>query len=241
MRIRWWLGLLGTAFGTVTAAVGCGDDGFFPGAGGSTTTTTTTGGQTTTTTTSQGGGTGGSGATGGAGGAPIEAECTVRTDCQLVNDCCDCMGLPADVAPTPCPQQCIQPMCSAVGLNRVKSECEVGRCVLNASCNPTGVICEMAPPVCPPGEAPAVVGTCWGGCIPTTECSEVSDCSACTGPNDTCVAEETQTGRVYHCVEAPASCTDCACLGPSVCLEPFDTCTDIEPGLIACSCPTCDF
>jgi hypothetical protein len=224
-------------------AAGCGGDGLFEGSGGATTTnTTSTGGQTTTTTTSQGGGTGGSGASGGAGGAgPIEPECNLREDCQLVNDCCDCMGIPADVVPPSCPQQCLQPSCSAVGLNLVKSECEVGRCVLSASCNPSTVTCEVVQPSCPPGQAAAVVGTCWGGCIPTTECSEVADCSACNGPTDTCVAEETQTGRIYHCVEAPSTCTDCACLGPSVCLEPFDTCTDIEPGIIACSCPTCDF
>src|SRR5262245_32782344 len=101
MRTRLWLGLFGAVFGLVGVAAGCGGDGLFEGSGASSTTdTTTTGGQTSTTTTSQGGGTGGSGASGGAGGAgPIEPECTMRGDCQLVNDCCACMGFPADVDP----------------------------------------------------------------------------------------------------------------------------------------------
>ena len=84
------------------------------------------------------------------------------------------------------------------------------------------------------------VGACWGGCIPTTQCGTVGDCSQC-GTGEVCVTTYDLAGGRSHCVAKPASCAvgDCACLGASVCQAPYGVCLDEGAGRIGCECPVC--
>ncbi|MDB4972922.1 MAG: Kazal-type serine protease inhibitor domain protein [Myxococcaceae bacterium] len=41
----------------------------------------------------------------------------------------------------------------------------------DVSCDPAPVLCKRAPPVCPTGEVPAVVDTCWGDCVRVDRCA----------------------------------------------------------------------
>ncbi|MEQ9320375.1 MAG: hypothetical protein RIF41_14515, partial [Polyangiaceae bacterium] len=156
--------------------------------------------------TAQGGaGQGGSAQGGGAqgGGSPtIAAECTMASECQLENSCCNCQGLPVSETPRDCAIDCLVPLCEAYVPNPVQADCRVGRCVTNVDCNPTDVICLQPQPQCPPGQTASVAGGCWGPCIPSTECVEVGGCDQC-GPNQVCVAEVAQLGPAYHCVALP--------------------------------------
>jgi hypothetical protein len=252
MRSRVWLGgLLGAGLVAGALFVGCsGDDqvssqggtagnGGSAAAGGQGGAPDGGGGQAP-----GGGGSGGVGGAGGSGGTgpSAEPECESAAECQLVDDCCDCMGFPAAVDPPQCPQQCIINSCEAAMLPLPTATCAVGRCVVDASCDPADTICDAVPPNCPLGQAPVVVNGCWGGCIATIECGKVGNCGQCTGPNDVCVVEETQLGPIHHCVDKPVRCEgapDCACMGASVCLEPFDTCSDAQTGQITCQCIDC--
>lgn len=257
MHTMRWMGALTVALALAAAlGAGCGDDTSATTAGPSSSGSGAQGGQGATggdvTTAGMGGmggaggiggGSGGDGGAGGAGGqVVVEAECLEATDCQLVDNCCDCMGFPGDETPPACPQQCIQDKCAERQVPLAGAACEVGRCVLDVSCDPAAVVCLAPQPACPAGETAAVVGQCWGGCVPITECADVGDCAACAAAGAVCVVEITQLGLVHHCVETPPSCAsspDCSCMGDSVCLAPFDTCSDVTPGQIDCSCPTC--
>ncbi len=253
MHTTRWLAPLAISLAAAAAlGAGCGDEASSSGAGASSSgsggesptggsggeiSTGGSGGEVST------GGSGGSGGDGGAGGqAVVAAECLDATGCTLVDDCCDCMGYPSSQTPPNCPQECIVGKCTQLQLPQVGASCEVGRCVLDASCASAEVSCDAPPPVCPAGETGAVVGGCWGGCIPVTECAAVDDCAVCAAAGAVCVVEIAQLGPVYHCVETPPACgtsPDCACMGDSVCLAPFDSCSDAGPGRIDCSCPTC--
>jgi hypothetical protein len=243
MRTRVLLGgFVGAMAAAAVAGIGCGDDAVFEGS-----VATGSGAQGTTSQGGSGGQTssnGGSSSVGGSGGGVTfpQPECMERTDCQLVNTCCDCMGYPASANEPPCVQQCIQDKCQELGFNAAAAACEVGRCVLDVSCNAMETTCDTPPPNCPAGYAASVVEGCWGECIPVTECARVTSCDACSGGLDVCVAVDTQLGRQYHCVDVLKGCEgtpDCACMGSTVCLGAFDTCNDVPMGGMACSCPNC--
>lgn len=63
-----------------------------------------------------------------------------------------------------------------------------------ASCDARVVTCDRIPPMCGVGEAPSVMGTCWGPCIPATmcTCSTAEECPAIRGYSETC-----HTGRGF--------------------------------------------
>jgi hypothetical protein len=121
--------------------------------------------------------------------------------------------------------------------------CEAGRCVTGYECDQTKAFCNALPPLCEGGMVPHVVNGCWGGCVPATECKSVTSCADCTAPLETCVHVEHQTGPTLHCVDVPKGCEGtpfCECMGGSVCVGPYGTCTDFS-GVqgMSCSCPNC--
>lgn len=191
-----------------------------------------------------GAGTGGAG-TGGAGTggnmSMASAECTMNSDCKMIDNCCACEGIP-NTTPTPaCNQLCKASTCQLTGLGtQPTASCRVGRCVAGYDCRWSVVTCKQLQPVCGPGETNSVTGNCWGPCVPATECAEVSKCGQCA-PGQRCVMKQAKINGGRHCVEVPASCTNnatCQCMGASVCLAPHDTCADAKDALI-CSCPNC--
>ncbi len=186
-------------------------------------------------------GTAGAGGTAGVGGTG--PECTKNEDCKLFDDCCTCAAFgPGEPPPTPCPAACIQSKCSELGFKGKAASCVAGRCIVGFDCDASKVLCKSLLN-CPPGQAPTVEGTCWGTCVPASDCLSVKDCATCAAGSQPCVNYDAQTGPTHHCVDAPAGCGDdstCACLGPSVCLPPFATCSDLS-GVkgVNCSCPNC--
>lgn len=189
----------------------------------------------------QGGtGQGGSASGGGGGGAPVAArECDVAEDCQLVDDCCTCDAIPADVEPEECSANCFQSECSAQGRpEKAAIACVAGRCVAGFDCNWALTTCDAAPPNCGEGSTASVVDGCYGACVLTTECNSVGSCDQCDG-GLACV-QEAGFGTTSHCVtDAPCDVDDCACLGPSVCDEGTDVCVEGGDEVIVCECITC--
>ena len=187
------------------------------------------------------GSSGTSGASGSGGGG--EPECTKDLDCVLVNNCCDCKATPASAPPTPCAgMQCLVPTCEARQTGAKAALCNLGRCVLDVSCDASKVTCARMTPQCPAGEVPAVNGSCWtGACVRAEQCAGVTSCAAC-GSELACVVADSLSDT-FHCATPAKGCASdrsCACLGPSVCITPFGKCADSTPdGAIHCSCSTC--
>ncbi|MSP25646.1 MAG: hypothetical protein EXR75_10860 [Myxococcales bacterium] len=145
----------------------------------------------------------------------------------------------AEAEAVTCNLQCLIPSCQSLGDPNPTAQCAAGRCVA-FSCDEKLVMCKSLPPVCPAGQTPLVIGTCWGGCVPVTECASVSACSKC-GPANTCVTEIAKLGPVHHCVATPPACSgkpSCACMGNSVCIAPYSSCSESGAEL-SCSCPNC--
>ena len=189
----------------------------------------------------QGGSSQGGAGQGGGGAGTSTAECSTAEDCQLVNDCCACEGIPASEEPKMCNIDCLQPTCDSVGHFATEPLCEVGRCVAGFDCDHSTVTCDVDPPDCQPGHTAIVIDGCYGACVDAGECAQVGDCSQCNAAGHLCVTEQTQLGLRHHCVPLPGECQGdptCACMGASVCLAPFDTCSDSATG-VTCSCPAC--
>ena len=185
------------------------------------------------------GGAAGTPATGGSSGTVGTPECSAAGECTLFSDCCSCMALaPGESAPT-CLADCDTDRCTAMGITDANVACTAGSC--NAGIDCTGeVLCDALPPTCKPGEVPSVRNGCWGGCVPATECAEVSGCAECTG-STLCVTKAALLST-SHCVNIPSACqTDqsCDCLGPALCTEPQEQCTQGGAMGISCSCVDC--
>jgi hypothetical protein len=184
---------------------------------------------------------GAAGGGGTAGAASAQPECADATDCKVVNDCCNCEAIPNGETPASCSKLCIQDKCNELGSANKTAECIAGRCVMGFDCTTT-VICATAPPTCGPGTVPLIAAGCYeGSCVPADECASVKSCADCTGS----LACANYGGFVpkAHCVEIPTVCgsdASCACMGPSVCISPFDSCNDLSgPKGVSCGCPTC--
>jgi hypothetical protein len=198
------------------------------------------------------GGSGGMAATGGSGGMLSGAggqgasaggvaspECTKDEDCKLIDTCCDCAGVPKG-SDLPCANtNCKATTCQLLPPNPVAALCRAGQCVTNVNCARSGNFCKKSAPQCPAGQTGTIDGMCWGPCAVATECSAVDACTNCD--TSACVQYATQIGPEYHCVDIPAVCgslEDCTCMGPAVCVNPYDSCGVSAAGLV-CSCPTC--
>lgn len=236
------------------AITGCGDGGSSSSGGGGTATGgtggtgatssggTATGGTSTGGTSTGGTATGGTTSSGGSGGS-ASPQCTNdASTCQLVNDCCNCVGVgPGETAPTCNIPECFVDTCTGLGLkDSVNPQCAAGQCVAGFVCDTSKALCDSLPPSCPVGTVASVSGACWGSCVTPTECLSVDSCAACTG-NQVCVEDETMLGPVFHCVAAPPECggtPTCACMGASVCAGAYHLCSESPAGL-SCSCPEC--
>jgi hypothetical protein len=170
----------------------------------------------------QGGTAAGGAGAGGHGGSPVaQAECSDVGACQLVNDCCSCLGWPANEPTPPCNiPNCLIATCTALGDPVPVIECQAGRCVTGFDCDHDLVVCLAPEPVCPADETASVAGACWGHCVPSAECSYVSDCAQCTAGSQVCVHMSVGPMERRHCVDLPPECSNgpgCACMGSSVC------------------------
>lgn len=194
---------------------------------------------------STGGASTGGASTGGVTG--IGPECTSDAECTLFSDCCTCEAYgPNETPPPSCLADCTKSACEANGANQDSVQCVAGRCVAGIQCNPTQVFCNGIPPECGPGETPAVLGGCWGGCVPATQCASVPSCNECDGALMTCVEIDSSGGDGVsaHCVDIPKGCEgtpDCGCMGANVCVSPTSDCFDLS-GIkgMACTCNACD-
>ncbi len=190
-----------------------------------------------------GGAAGSGGATGGTGGVVGSPECKQDADCKVFNDCCSCEGVPKTANPASCPAICKQNTCEALGVSPTTVSCVAGRCVKGFDCDTSKVTCKAAPPVCPAGQVAQVKGNCYTfACVAASECTFVPGCGDCA-PMDVCSLYVTQLGPRPHCVSIPKTCGgnfSCACLGPSTCISPFDSCSDLsgQKG-VSCGCPAC--
>jgi hypothetical protein len=202
-----------------------------------------TGGSAGSTGGTAGSGSGGTAGSGGSAGSSAAApECTTDTDCKLVDDCCTCESMPNAQNPPTCSQTCLISTCTSLGVPNKDVSCVAGRCVAGFTCE-GNVLCPTTPPTCAPGTVPLIAAGCWqGSCVPADECLSVASCAACTG-DLACAIWQAQLGPQEHCVTVPASCNgdfSCACMGPSVCTPPFDSCNDLsgQKG-VTCGCPVC--
>jgi hypothetical protein len=184
------------------------------------------------------GGAGGTGGLGGFGGGPASPlpQCTVDSDCTLVNDCCTCSGIGTkDTAPD-CPMmECFAPACNSIGLPNPMAVCRAGQCVVDSDCNQAHALCNSIPPVCAPGNTPVVVNGCWGGCIEIQECGAVGACDQCSD-GFACVTANNMMVPEQHCVPVPDSCLgqiSCACMGEFVCGFAM-SCAQISPTELKC-------
>jgi hypothetical protein len=103
---------------------------------------------------------------------------------------------------------------------------------------PQGLVCRTVQPVgedgCPGpptcGCAPAAPVPCG----PTLTCDPETEMCVSHGPVGPAV--------VYECRDVPAGCEvdrTCACASGTLCVAPFDVCTDVGPDAIHCECPQC--
>jgi hypothetical protein len=65
----------------------------------------------------------------------------------------------------------------------------------------------------------------------------------CNSATEVCVAREPIGPSIqYSCDPVPQACGEdrtCTCLAATLCLSPFDFCTDVGPNQINCNCPAC--
>ncbi len=64
------------------------------------------------------------------------------------------------------------------------------------SCDSRRVTCERVPPVCASGEAPSVLGTCWGPCVAATSCvcASSDECPDVRGFSEICYPRQMRCG-----------------------------------------------
>jgi len=134
-----------------------------------------------------------------------DAECVVDSDCQKVDNCCECTSMPADQTPDACAMDCLVGQCTATGLEPVSAVCRSGRCEFDSAIVCSGpVACDSLPPECEPGMAPSVVNECWGACVPYHYCADTSACAMTCGEDWVCVGS--QAGNGAGCAPLPTAC-----------------------------------
>ena len=177
-------------------------------------------------------------------GEPPSMTCEDDEQCVLVDNCCDCAAYHVGDEVPACDMECVQTMCSSLGIAGIGVVCEDGTCGLERRDCSGVVTCDSPEPICPEGTLPEVGprgGGCWtGACIPEEACDPVPSCDYCD-ETETCVTTETQLGSMVSCRAIPEDCAGvptCECMPPETCEPPFDTCVDMD-GQITCTCPAC--
>lgn len=170
----------------------------------------------------------------GDGGEAAGAECETSQDCTVLDNCCSCSAVPDSSSPGACDQVCIQSACAAQGLEGIPAVCSKKRCVFELSCDRSLVTCKAAAPSCADGMIPSVQGSCWGPCVPASECTTVTDCDDCA-PNQACVKSEGLASSTIHCVPVTA---ECAAAPSCDCTNACEfQCSDVND--ISCYCIQC--
>jgi hypothetical protein len=197
-------------------------------------------GSTTTGGSAGGGSTTGAGSSTRPGGYP---ECETPQDCQLVNDCCNCVSMPIGRAKPSCDLlECFAARCDSRYITGASVDCIAGRCTFNQTCNPAGVLCTSPAPACRAGEVPLIVGGCYGPCVRAENCSDVGSCDVCKAAGLSCATFQMPylSAATPHCVSTPPECAanpTCGCMGicsgVSSCVAPLST-------TLTCLCRTCD-
>lgn len=149
-----------------------------------------------------------------------ELGCASDAECVLVNDCCHCTAAPLDAIPDCDLPECFALVCdSTLGQIQPTAECRVGTCQLGqVSCDLNQVQCDIPePPACEGGLVRAVVGACYGPCVPPSMCEGLPfECDAATcGDGYACMT--TQSGAPSQCVPLPPECggvASCECISP---------------------------
>jgi hypothetical protein len=164
-------------------------------------------------------------------------ECVVAEDCEIVQDCCVCQAAPKGTSFGTCRVACGDSnACEMQGVAPVAA-CTLGRCTLAAPCSVRHVVCDTLPPTCAAGQAPSVTEDgCWGPCVVSTECSEVTDCTVCGDAH--CVTFPNVGGTSVRCIAREAGCEAgnlCECLSPC---GGFG-CGEQENGEVGCFCLGC--
>jgi hypothetical protein len=103
--------------------------------------------------------------------------------------------------------------------------------------------CPGLGPFDPCGGCEECVQACmvWGECLDEarlTPCGE----SFCETATEICVARAGPVAITYRCMPVPPGCEadrTCACAGDDFCVDAFDTCNNVDPNHIECSCPAC--
>jgi hypothetical protein len=150
-------------------------------------------------------------------------------------DCCTCAATPKGIGLASCPAMCTKDACAANQIQPSEVTCSFGRCVIARSCNSTRATCPAQVPNCPAGTIPSVLDSCWGPCLPPTECRDVATCNSC-GAGSVCVTNDDVGGRFIGCVAPAPDCRAgnyCTCLGACV-----SACGETDAG-VGCFCPVC--
>lgn len=172
---------------------------------------------------------------------PGPAECEQDADCKLASDCCLCAAAPLGEDVAACDELCREDRCSELGID--EAVCTFGVCETERlSCDQDKVVCEEAPPVCPPGTLPETSPNCWTGrCVPSPLCDVVPDCGDC-GDEQVCVQSFGEGPLPLECKPIPPGCggsADCACAGDLACTAEFPACNDVGDDAIQCVCLIC--
>lgn len=184
-----------------------------------------------------------SGTTGGTATTGMMTEgCTHDSECELLDDCCSCLGVPAGAEQPSCDvQQCQESKCSELGINN--AVCRLGVCETERlSCNGPRVLCDMPPPSCALGLLPETSPDCWTGrCIPSEYCDHVPQCDSCL-EGQMCVEIVGEGADDWPiCEPVPPDCqgtVSCECVESKVCLGFFTSCTALS-NVVRCQCPDC--
>lgn len=162
-------------------------------------------------------------------------ECITDDDCQIASDCCVCQAVPRGGEFRACRLGCESNACDLKGVAAV-AHCNLGRCTLALHCDQRRATCESEPPTCPTGESPIVDDSgCWGPCVRSTECADVTDCNACGDAQ--CVEFPNVGGTTIRCIESLSQCEVgnlCECLVPCG----GYVCGELD-GKLSCACLGC--
>lgn len=105
---------------------------------------------------------------GGSGAAPA-TSCTLDSQCELIDNCCECSAVPSGTVAESCQRQCVVHECRQQGV--LGARCLRERCVPLYDCDQSHVICGAPTPSCADDELPSIRNGCYGECVPRERCA----------------------------------------------------------------------